>query len=225
MRNGSSLLELIVAIVVMGIAVMALPLMLTQTQSNLEFAMEQEAILATRTKIGDILTYEWDENSLQNDRSAVLVTTGDAELNVEVNTTQRAGHVNADKRRKFFPNLATSSTVLGADGGDLDDIDDFHNDVQTLFANTEAANTGFDYKFSNLSLMPTVVYVSDAYANYGDNNITNFVLGTANAGTQTNIKMVEVNATNPALNASNFVLRAYSCNIGESELLKREGAW
>ena len=66
-----SMLELVVAIVVMGIVVMSLPLILTQVQNNNAFAMQQEAILAAKAKIGDVLTYEWDANSISQFQNLV----------------------------------------------------------------------------------------------------------------------------------------------------------
>lgn len=77
MRRGTSMLELVVAIVVMGIAVMALPLMLSQTKSNNEFAMQQEAILAARTKLGDVLTYAWDEANVLLTGATLVLDTND----------------------------------------------------------------------------------------------------------------------------------------------------
>ena len=104
MRKASSMIELVIAIVVMGIAVMTLPMMLERTQANNAFAMQQEAILAAKTQIGDIITFPWDENSLSTTSNVVAVLDTDSVGNYqrEVNTTRRVGHVAQDKRRKFF---------------------------------------------------------------------------------------------------------------------------
>ena len=227
MRRGASMLELVVAIVVMGIAVMALPLMLSQTKSNNEFAMQQEAILAARTKLGDVMTYAWDEaNVALTDATLVLDTndTGsDTELN-KVNGSRRIGHVFGDKRRKGYDVqvLSTASGALGTDTGetqlsDYDDIDDFHNTSQQLFNSGEATISGQDYKFTDMNLTTRVLYIDDS-ATYINPTINDFAFTTANANRRSNIKMVEITVSG---SQTNFVLRSYSSNVGESELLRR----
>ncbi|WP_331775853.1 type IV pilus modification PilV family protein [Sulfurospirillum sp. 1612] len=218
MRSAASMLELIVAIVVMGIAVMTLPMLLTQTQNNNAYTMQQEVILAARTKLGDTLTYRWDENSIQNDTVRVLTTDGDSDLNVSSDGIRRIGHVKGDKRRKFFTDLnaSTSPANLGPDSGDLDDIDDFNSATPSQLQ-LPAQNTNLDYHFKDFNLTTSVVYVSDT-ANYNANDI-NFVFGTTASGTSTNIKLLTLSVTGN--NETPFTLRTYSCNIGESTLLRK----
>ncbi len=218
MRKAASMIELIIAIVVMGIAVMTLPLLLSQTQNNNAYAMQQEVILAARTKLGDTLTYRWDENSLQNDRIGVLVTQGDSDLNATVDTIRRVGHVKGNKRRKFFADLNSSTSVanLGSDGGDLDDIDDINN--QTTFLSPSSEVTSLDYRFKDFNITTTVVYVDDN-ASYNDQNLT-FTFKKIGVNHTTNIKLLTIKVIGNSIIP--FVLRSYSCNIGESELLRRD---
>ena len=217
LRSAMSMIELVFAIVIMGIAVMTLPLVLTQVQNNNAFAMQQEAILAAKAKMGDLLTYEWDENSyvLGDSHSYVLdVTNGDAELNATAGTPRRVGHIDTDYRRKFFsvPRLAS---VIGADGGDLDDVDDF-NGTATIIALTvvtEGAGT-LDYVFNNLTLTTTVAYAADS-ADYSVTPLA-FTLNPDDNQTMTNIKTIEVAVSGAP---STVRLHAFTCNIGESKLL------
>ena len=76
MRPAFSMIELIISIVVMGIVVSSLPLILSQTEQSNTYAMQQEAILATKAKIGEILTYDWDDRDYNatDGRSYVLDT-------------------------------------------------------------------------------------------------------------------------------------------------------
>jgi len=213
MRHASSMIELVIAIVIMGIAVMTLPLMLEQTQKNNEFTLQQEIILAARTKLGDTLTYRWDENSLNNDRIVVLRTNGDSELNPSIGN-RRVGHVHANKRRKFaFDNNATSNVNLGPDAGDIDDIDDFKS-VTTSLTGTQA---NLDYRYTDFNMTTNVTYVDDN-ATYS-NTIVSYIFPTTSVNNSTNIKMVTLNITG---STSPFTLRTYSCNIGESEFLRRD---
>lgn len=215
MRSAMSMLELVFAIVIMGIAVMSLPLILTQVQTNNAFAMQQEAILAAKTKIGDILTYEWDENSYNPaaSRSFVLDTAnGDIELNAIAGTPRRVGHIDVDYRRKLFP-VTRFASPIGADSGDLDDIDDFSGQATTIAATIETAGT-LDYVFTALTLTPTITYTSDT-ATYSNSTLA-FTFDPVNANAITNIKTISVQVTGAS---QTITLRAFSCNIGESTLL------
>jgi len=81
-RKGFTFIELVVAIVVIGIAMMSVPLLLSQSSRTNEFSINQEAILAGSTKIGDILTYPWDDKLVSEvDVKHILdVTNGDLAL-------------------------------------------------------------------------------------------------------------------------------------------------
>ena len=211
MKKAASMIELVIAIVVMGIAVMTLPMMLAQTQKNNEFTLKQEILLAARTKIGDILTYRWDKNSLQDDRIVVLqVTNGDIELVPNIGT-RRIGHVHGNKRRKFsFGNNA--STAFGdANITDLDDFDGVSSGLTLVKAN-------LDYRFTDLNMTSTVQYVSDD-ASYSSQNLIDFTFPIISTAASTNIKMITLVTK---AEESTFTLRAYSTNIGESEFLRRD---
>jgi len=213
-RKASSMIELVIAIVVMGIAVMTLPLMLERTQENNAFAMQQEAILAARTELGDILTFPWDENSIQNDVVGVLDVHANADNELDRNTTQRrVGHVFQDRRRKFFANntLTTTPANLGNDGN-LNDIDDF------IGVNNYNLSGNLDYRF-DFDMNTSVVYISDT-ANYAAQDMANFTFSKVANPTSTNIKMVSVTLDINATDTS-FRLDAYSTNIGGSSLLRR----
>lgn len=212
-----SLIELVFTIVIMGIAVMSLPLILTQVQRNDAFAMQQEAILAAKAKIGNILTYEWDHNSYDStaSRSFVLTTVSpDTELDCNGTTFRRLGHVNADSRRKCSATGASASAI-GADagdGGNFTDIDDFDADAINISASAEGAGT-LDYIF-DLNLSTSITYAADS-ATYNVSPVV-FTLNPDNNVTVTNIKTISVTVSG---GDQNITLRAFTCNIGESMLL------
>lgn len=232
LRKGASLIELIIAIVVMSIAMMSLPLMLKRSQEGNAFTMRQEALLAARTQLGDITTYPWDNNSLKALNIGILdvnstVTPNSLHRN-DANSTRRIGHIAQDRRRKFFDpttpnNSATSPANLGSEGGTIDDIDDFHNTTAQLIASTDLAAAGLDYRFVDLNTTTTVHYISDN-TNYQTNAINNFTFGTSNdeeVSGSTNIKLIEVTLRSSSFEGD-IILRTYSSNIGESQLLRRD---
>ena len=215
-RKASSMIELVIAIVIMGIAVMTLPLMLERTQANNAFAMQQEAILAAKTRIGDIITFPWDENSLNLTSNVVAVLDTDSVgiYQREVNSTRRIGHVVQNKRRKFFTNETNASDIVAGGPDVIIDIGDFDNTNASLtLAALEEDAGALDYRF-DFNMTTRIRYITDTNVNpFPFPNVGSSV-------TTSNIKMIEVELQGNGL--STFQLRAYSSNIGESQLLRRD---
>lgn len=217
MKRAMSMIETVIAIVVMGIAVSALPMILTQSQSNNALSLQQEAILATKSKVGYILGYEWDADSYDATAgvSRVLDTTASSNAHdafdaIDANTTRRIGHVIADKRRRIREGFVTPNTETSG----FDDIDDFNARSEII-----TISDVDDYIF-DLNLSSSVTYVSDGRGsvNYNNADIA-FNFGTTTiTGNPTNIKMISVTTTGEGMN---ITLRAFASNIGESTLAKR----
>jgi len=222
MRKAASMLELVIAIVVMGIAVMSLPLILTQSQNANAIALQQEVILATKTKLGYILSYEWDANSYDATAgvSRVLNTTNSASADSDFNatTTRRIGHIQADNRRRLRDDMASPTLSVNFNLGNVVplDMDDFHNRVE----NTTVVAADIDYIF-NLELNSTVSYINDS-ASYTNQDMNFTFDGSSAPANPTNIKMVTVR-TKDTSNNVNIILRAFASNIGESGITKK--AW
>ncbi len=229
-RAGFSLVELVLAIVIIAISLMTIPLMLTQSGNNNSFAMAQETIFAARTKMGNILTHQWDRNSTENNGSVTYirvldVQAGDAELSRDGATqddNRRIGHVASNFRRRFHDGNMTAAEMTFPAGGVTDvnntSIDNFHNDFSTL-----SSFGDFDY-VRDFNLTTTVSYISD------DANYTRQIIGfdfNISSGADiniiansTNIKMIEVTARSEDGNV--FVFRSFSSNIGQTDLLSRQ---
>ena len=255
MKKGVSLIELVFAIVIIGIAAMSFPLILTQTSNNIRIALQQEAILNAKAHASIILSHPWDENTVDpsTGRLMVLDTTGTKANNafndVGTDLPRRAGHIDDfSGRRAFRTQIAKvlqptgGISIEGEPIGDLidkivpvvptvpnsgewgaaativrDDVDDFNGFASNLVVTPDV----LDF-ILNFTLSSNVMYVTDSpigAAAYGNTNI-NFNFATADAGGTTNIKMIQVTAASVADNI-NVVLRAYSSNIGDYELLER----
>ena len=220
MRKATSMLELVIAIVVMGIAMMTLPTMLTTIQNNNVFSLRQEAILAARTQLGDELTYLWDQNSIDSNQNIAVLDTNSTNSNFErvPGTIHRIGHIKGNKRRKYFSSItyATSPVNLGKDAGETipNDIDDFSSSAPVTIKHD--ANS-LDYRY-DLNMTTTVSYVDD---NFTEGTTFDFNTSTISPAKSTNIKMTTLTITNNN-NDFNMLLRAYSCNIGANRLLRRD---
>jgi prepilin-type N-terminal cleavage/methylation domain-containing protein len=224
-RSGFSLIELVLSIVVIAIALMTVPLMLGQGAKSNQYALVQESILAARTKMGNILSFKWDENASTTATSIVRVVDvvqGDAQLDRNT-SNRRIGHTKEDLRRRMT-DVETNASLGQEVVGIFDDIDDFDGESTSVSPVGAAGVKGeYDYLDEDLNLTTIVRYISDD-ANYSQQTFT-FDFNVSSAANfsdinSTNIKMVELRAT--SINRDfPFVFRIFSSNIGQSKLIER----
>ena len=230
MKKAFSLIEVIISIVIISISMMSVPMILKQTSKSNEFSIIQEAILASSTKINNILSYSWDKNSYDVTNGVLRtldVSSGDDELKrvIGINDSNlRIGHVFQNGRRRFFdynsshgityPNNTINLTMKAS-------INDFFNEIVNI-----GGSGAYDYKDANLAMRSKIYYVSDQ-ANYSLDNL-NFTFSTSTSNPitnnpitkSTNIKMIVLTTTSPLLGHS-LTLRAFESNIGQSKLITR----
>ncbi len=227
-RGAFSLIELVLAIVVIAISIMTIPLMLNQNSKAISFTIMQESMMAARTKIENILSYQWDSCSTiasgvagtETRIKVIDVLNGDLELNRTVNTIRRVGHVREDLRRRFHDLGVGVLALPSGDGLSATkvSIDSFNG--ETISMN---AGGSLDY-LRDFNITTAIFYISDE-VNYTSQNInfnfdaTAWRSSTVNVNQSTNIKMIELNVTTQ--DAQPFILRAFSSNIGQTELLRR----
>ena len=241
MHRGTAMIELIFAIVIMGIVMMSAPMLISTATKSGYATLQQEGINEVASQINMIMGYAWDENNTY-DRSVITVlqTAGDTGLDENVTTGRRAGTPNISERTFIDDNSTKwSASAIGADAGDLDDIDDFNGTTVNLIlvqnANTGNAATTADYveKQANIDISRTVGYISDAVGagtyltpGTGADKTISFTpnFGSTPGGT-TNIKRVSVTLTSNSsaseLNTKSITLHAFSCNIGSYKLEER----
>ena len=237
LRPAIAMIELIFAIVVMGIVMLSVPQLLSTASQSGYVAIQQEAINEASTKVNIIMGYDWDENNTQDGNRTVLFTTdGDAELNATQGPpyTRRAGTPKSSYRTfTGHGGLTLKASAIGKDLDDMnqtDDMDDFNGIGGTLLFEENAGASDYIER-ATVILNSTVSYISDAendsgtYTNPGDNNLR-FDLNTTAfpAGQTTNIKHIQVRLTSDSgvseLNKT-IILHAFSCNIGTYKLEER----
>ena len=224
LRPAIAMIELIFAIVIMGIVMMSAPLLISTATKSTYVSLLQEGINEAASRVNMIMGYSWDENNTQDSYIFPIlhVSSGDAALDVNGNTARRIG-TPMTSQRTFILSDANSSNLnastLGNDGGDTDDIDDFIGD--TSLTQIEAATVDYVEK-TTVNINTAVTYVSDSVTGgYSQSTIT-YTPFTATAGT-TNIKSITVTLTstdtaNADVLKKEIILRAFSCNIGGYEL-------
>lgn len=221
-----SMIELIFAIVIIGIAVMSLPLILTQVQNSNSFALRQEVILSIKTKLSYILAYQWDQNTYDAtadiERVLNIPASDDTATDFNASTTRRKGHVLADGRRRLWDNnltiVATTKANFRTDtlNDDIDDFDGLPPETKTI--------TALDDFIFDLNLSTSVNYIKDTLqtgGNYATSNAITFTFDPENNTTNsTNIKMIKVTATATGLD-NPIAMYAFSSNIGQSKVAKK----
>ena len=225
-RYAFTMIELIFALVIMGVVFITLPLILINNSTDLERNLMQEAIFASSTKLGQILTFPWDENSLDPlvtlTAANVVETIGaDADLDRNLTTDFRLGHVTQPLHRRLTPNSAIrSASVIGAAPDNIIDIADYDGNVNIdLIADTSFGGYKKAYRTTT-----TVNYLNDT-ATYTNTSI-NFTFDTAAvvAG-PTNIKMIILSTDQNNSDGWSALpileLRSFSANIGEPDFYKR----
>ena len=233
------MIELIFAIVVIGITLMQAPTLIAQANKSATVAYMQESIAIAATHTSQLLTYAWDENNTDQYNMNILnvSATGDSALNPDTTLgVVRASDgipspLASSRVRTFHPVDFPTAAALGLDGteasGTEDDVDDFHNTTTTLqlSATANATNDG-EYIDKNISIQTLVNYSADT-ANYDNNeSFTINSINGADANGTTNIKYVTTTLTTTSTAeelSKKIILKAFMCNIGSARLESRSG--
>lgn len=237
LRRAVAMLELIFAIVILGIVMMSAPMLIATATESTYVGLQQEAVASASSEIGMILTHHWDEGNTDPTRSASILVSSDGDNDLDeaivgtIPTGKRAGTPSSSSRR--FRTLGgtintTPSANLGTDGGDRDDIDDFITAAATALKDEESTSTlTGDVVDKGITIEVNVNYLNDTPGGSSykgtDTTLTynRPFVNPAAAGNDSNIKQVQVrlrsNRPEEELQ-KDIVLNAFSCNIGTYQL-------
>jgi len=232
-RRGIAMIELIFAMVIIGIALLSAPMLIQQSIQSSNVALQQESIAAISTHLGIVMSKHWDEADTNNTEAPILALTGNSgDFNIStygadpLNTNIRVGMRNVIARNSADTNnnlVFISTGAFGTPSEDndtgedtFDDIDDYNNQITTL-SSTVSSPTG-DYIDNNISISTTVTYGNDSTVGaFDDTPIFNNIFNNQNIGTQSHIKFVSVRLTTSSPVAElekNITMSAFSCNVG-----------
>jgi len=227
MRPAIAMIELIFAIVIMGIVLMSAPMLISTAAKSGYVTIQQESINEAATRINMIMGYQWDENNVDDRFLAPILgfTAANADLSEVAATGRRLG-TPLQSYRSFIRSdgLAdlNASTVLGSDGTETieDDMDDFIGTTNLL--QVEASDAEY-VETTTIDIATGIVYSSDTVT--GGYNQSSIVYNPFGApGGTTNVKSITATLTSSSgvdeLDKE-IVLRAFSCNIGEYQLEER----
>ena len=199
-RDAFSLIELIFAIVIIGITVISLPMMNQVNSKGIENALVQEVIYATSAKLNQATSYNWDELDDGNSSFSKVISNGDCNSSTKL----RIGHINQPYHR-CLDDTSIRPSNIGSDGGDLDDLDDLDTITSSLFfTNGGAFVADADGYKNNYTTTISVTYADFGVTTAASKNIkkTTIIVKDLDANTVTS-------------------LSTYSANIGEANYYKR----
>lgn len=216
------MIELIFAIVIISIGILALPTILLQDASSQEAALMEEGIMMTTTQTAQVLTHSWDANS--SPLGAVLSTSEVVDIPGSVGgaldrvagTDFRVGHFTDEGLRRRMTPASDPRASMGINGA-VSNLGSLNGNVQTV----TAADVGAASYKKQYQITTSVSYVNDAADYTGSNIVFNF--STVGGAASTNIKMIQVTTldTTPGSMGNSIQLTSYSANIGEAEFFKR----
>jgi hypothetical protein len=230
LRPATAMIELIFALVIMGIVLMSAPQLISTSAKSGFVTIQQEGINEASSQVNMVMGYYWDEADTNETFPPPVLhvsNSGNSDLNESATSGLRKGTPRLSKRSFIRADAQefSATTSLGSDAGDRDDIDDFIGD--TNLTSVTASNA--DYTESDtINIHTTVTYMSDAPSgNTYSPSSTNIVTFSPNFTTltpTTNIKHITVTLTSTAgideLDKK-IVFNAFSCNIGAAVLEER----
>ena len=202
-KYSFSLIELLIALVIIGISVVSIPMLLNSVSKNTSTTLKEKSFFDAFALLNLMQVVEWDENNTKSDNFYKVLTSdgGNADLKcIRKGTLYLDNKSGADCAKEY-----NKTSHIGVDDGessvsDYDDIDDFD---------------GYWTTINDINFSIKVSYLKDD-ANYNDKNIFFNVNDTTN---NSNIKYVELNVTKN--NQLISIMRFWSCNIGKTKIESR----
>ena len=221
-KKAIAMIELIFALVIIGIVLMSAPMLIQQSIQSSNVALQQEAIVAAASQTAIVLSMHWDENNSHTaaGRSPILDTN---RVNFDVKMTSLPSGLNGVHGRTANDGIRIlSPSTFGPDATetgntDFDDVDDYNNSNfgLMLFNNETTTSDVGEYVDTNISIRTTVRYTQE-------NDVSTNTI----AGAISNIKFITVNLKSnrtdiPELE-KDITFEAFSCNIGTYAIYGRE---
>ncbi len=220
LRPAIAMIELIFAIVIMGIVMMTAPMLISTAAKSGYVATQQEGIHEAASRISMIMGYYWDDqNTVSSSAENVIMTTGSTVL--DLNGALRRIGTPQESKRAFVGDMgntyaATAPASLGSDSTDQDDMDDFDGTVNLIDLDPSAAD--YIEKGTDINIATSVEYISDSPSAGAYNSATlSFNPNFTATGSSTHIK--RITATLTSISGvdelkKTIILHAFSCNIG-----------
>lgn len=198
-RHAFTMIELVFAIVIIGIAVSVIPTVISSNNKNESASIVSEGVFALSAQMMQDSTYYWDVNSkdsVSNGANVLDITTSVGEYNrTAPSDVYRVGHA-TDAQPQYHRHFFASSTAPA--GSALSD--GIGTGTGNLITTTASGGYKRTYTYSRI-----VSFVSEST-----------IFSKTQTATQSNIKMLEYELKDSG-GTSLAVMRNYVSNIGEAE--------
>ena len=234
-RNGIALIELIFAMVIIAITLLAVPNLMQTTKKSAKSVISQESISNAASYMNMIMSTFWDENCTdpKYENPILYVQKQDPNLQEQSSGGALLGHRVGSAfttSRRFRNNLSAkhldASKLLRQEvnDGEADDIDDFNGKTTKLIQREVASVQTGEYKDTTITLNTKVNYIDGSADNGFDKQTVTFNNPFSNTKIEnrtTNIKSITLTLKSQNEPDKKIVLRAFSCNIGSAKLKER----
>jgi len=241
LRPAIAMIELIFALVIMGIVLTSAPLLVAQASKSNTVALQQESIAIAAAHTNTLMTYAWDEQNNRAFATTSILDTSAGDPLLGRNTTpplsiyRNTGLQFPIARIRRFNAALLPASPLGIDSnasasGVSDDVDDFIVQVLELIPQSTIQNKTYegDYIDTKIKLSTAVAYGVDTGPNYGNTSGT-FSFSNPFSSTTTstsNIKLIttQLTTTHTAEELQkNIKMQAFMCNIGGAQPIRKGG--
>lgn len=144
-KKAFTLIELIFAIIIMGIVAMSIPVIMQVTSKSMEDNLIQEAVFAASAELMGVTTYAFDASSYAdiNESSAARVV--DITSSCDPTTRLKAGHIAQPFHRRCTNEITTDQNSSGS--GDEENIYNMLKTKEELFYNPTPNASGYKQSY------------------------------------------------------------------------------
>jgi hypothetical protein len=234
LRKAIAMIELIFAIVILGIVMMSAPMLISTASKSSQVSFQQESIAILATHANELMSYAWDESNTYDagpSRFNILETaSSETELDRDTLISGRERNVavttyNSVNAANFGAGVDTNAS--GSVEPSKDDIDDFDSTIYSLrliIDSTSNENTSDEgeYMDTNITITTDITYGDDAPAS----TYLACKVGCAysepfsaarNTINTTNIKRI-ISKIQSADTDTEIILKSFMCNIGAIQI-------
>ena len=222
-KNAIAMIELIFALVIMGIVLMSAPMLIQQSIKSSNVALQQEAIVAAASQVAIVLSMHWDE---KNSNIAI----GESPI-LDANRSSfpfpPVGLNGVYGRNTHDGSNILSPSALGKDINetvytDFDDVDDYDGSSfgLMLFNNESTTADIGEYVDTTVNINTTVRYTKES--NVSENITTSPFSNIKAIKVHLTSNLDKTNANYIAELEKDITFKAFSCNIGTYSINGRE---
>jgi len=218
-RPAIAMIELIFAIVIMGITLLSAPMLIAQSAKSNVVVLQQESIAIIGAHTNALMTFFWDDANVLSRETILTTTDGDSSLDGS----------NGRLSQSRGTAVSFQATSIGQESNNSNnDVDDFTaNPVRLVLQDNENASDS-DYIDKEIIITTEMKYANDRRPSYGSASLDFSNPFNGSSGGTSNIKLITTVLKTDETGAEELAnkeitLKAFMCNIGGATLQVEDG--